>query len=132
MVCLMESATLWIEECSDDLPAKSSPALKEKNWKYILRYADDVIFTEHLQHLECIFQKIKEAGLTLKPIKCRFAAKKVTYLGHLFSKNRIKVDKTKIDTVVNIPSVHDVRHFLGICSYYRKFSHTQTYVGHSY
>ena len=49
-----------------------SSVLKEMNCKYILIYVADIIiysknFQEHLQHLACVLQKIKEAGLTLKP-----------------------------------------------------------------
>jgi len=106
-------------------------ALKEMNWRYILIYVDDIIvfsktFEEHLIHLECVFQKIKEAGLTLKPSKCRFAAKKVTYLGHIFSKDGIEVDMAKVDAVNQVPkpnTVREVRHFLGMATYYRKFVH---------
>ncbi|XP_048252488.1 uncharacterized protein LOC125380443 [Haliotis rufescens] len=104
-------------------------ALQAMNWKHILIYVDDMIiysrtFEEHLHHLKCVFGKLKEAGLTLKPSKCRFAAKRVTYLGHVFSKDGVEVDKSKVEVVKSIPSpknVHDIRHFLGLASYYRKF-----------
>jgi len=104
-------------------------ALNAMNWKYVLIYIDDIIiysqtFSDHLKHLKAVFGKLKEAGLTLKPSKCRFAAKEVTYLGHIFSKDGIHVDPDKIEAVKSFPepnSQHQVRQFLGLANYYRKF-----------
>ena len=51
-------------------------------------YIDDVLIfskslEEHITHLELVFQRIQEAGLKLKPTKCRFICREVEYLGHL-------------------------------------------------
>ena len=106
-----------------------SEVLRDMNWKYVLVYVDDIIifsktFEEHLNHLHQVFSKLREAGLTLKPSKCRFAARKVVYLGHIFSKNGIEVDPSKTAAVKTIPAPknqHTVRQFLGLANYYRKF-----------
>ena len=83
---------------------------------YILIYVVDMtVFFEHkkkikikghLQHWACVLQKMKEAGLTLKPSKCRFAAKK----GNIpwSPKKGIEVDQTTIKIMVNIPTPNTV------------------------
>ncbi|VDI54419.1 Hypothetical predicted protein [Mytilus galloprovincialis] len=103
--------------------------LQELNWKVALIYIDDILvfsknFDEHLEHLNLVFQKLKQAKLTLQPSKCHFAAKQVKYLGHIISEHGIQVDKSKTVAVSEYPipkSVKQLRSFLGMCNYYRKF-----------
>ena len=103
--------------------------LKGLTWKHCLVYIDDIIvwsdnFENHLQHLDLIFQRLREANLTLKPTKCVFAKSEVTYLGHIISHDGIKVDPSKIQAVQSFPlprNQHDIRSFLGLANYYRKF-----------
>ena len=104
-------------------------ALRGMNWKFALIYVDDILifsqnFEEHLIHLDQIFQRLREANLKLKPSKCKFATKKVIYLGHVLSKDGVQVDSSKIEAVASFPTPKcqkDVRSFLGLCNYYRKF-----------
>ena len=56
-----------------------SEVLRDLNWKFVLVYVDDILvfsqnIQQHLSHLTLVFEKLKEAGLMLKPSKCRFAA----------------------------------------------------------
>lgn len=81
-------------------------------------------FDNHLKHLDLVFQRLRKANLTLKPLKCSFAKAEVTYLGHIISKDGIKVNSSKIEAVKLFPipqNQHDVRSFLGLANYYRKF-----------
>ena len=62
-------------------------------FKTCVVYVDDIVvysnnMADHLTHLQEIFDRLKKAGLKLKPSKCHFAAKEVKYLGHLFPANR--------------------------------------------
>ena len=106
-----------------------SEVLRGLNWKIALVYMDDILifsrsFEEHLQHLAALFDKLKEANLKLKPTKCRFAAKEVKFLGHVLSKDGIAVDTSKTDAVSTFPkpqNTTDVRSFLGLANYYRRF-----------
>ena len=99
-------------------------------------YLDDIVvvgstFEEHLVNLERVFQRLREAGLKLKPKKCHFAQGKVEYLGHIgdvhiytFSKEGIEVDARKVTAVREYPQPLDLkalRSFLGLASYYRRF-----------
>lgn len=103
--------------------------LKGLTWKHCLVYIDDIIvwsdnFDNHLKHLDLVFQRLRKANLTLKPLKCSFAKAEVTYLGHIISKDGIKVNPSKIEAVKSFPipqNQHDVRSFLGLANYYRKF-----------
>ena len=106
-----------------------SEVLRGINWKFAQTYVDDILvyssnFDQHLLHLQEIFDRLRRANLKLKPSKCHFAAKEVKYLGHKFTKEGIMVDEDKITSVLSYPrpkSQKDVRAYLGLCNYYRKF-----------
>ena len=92
-------------------------------------YVDDTItFTDscatHLGRLRQVFVKFREAGLKIKPRKCQILKKSVKYLGHIFNEMGVSPDQKKNDVIVKWPtpnSVKDVRRFLGLSSYYRRF-----------
>ncbi|CAK8692643.1 unnamed protein product [Clavelina lepadiformis] len=98
-------------------------------WKGVLAYLDDVIvygrsFEEHLERLKLVFERIKAAGLTLKPTKCTLFNAEVHFLGHVVSRRGVKCDPNKTKAVVEWPiprCVKHVRQFVGLTSYYRKF-----------
>jgi transposase InsO family protein len=106
-----------------------SKVLKGLNWKIVLAYIDDILvmsknFEEHIQHLKLVFDRLREAGLTLKPSKCEFGVKEVTFLGHVISKQGIQCDKNKTEAVNSFPvpkNVHDIRSFVGLCQFYRRY-----------
>eukprot|EP00731_Ephydatia_muelleri_P037073 Em0391g2a len=80
----------------------------------------------HKTHLEQVFQRIKEAGLTLKGCKCRTGKDEEIYLRHVFSANGMRPDEKKIAAVKNWPTpkdVTEVRQFIGLASYYRRSGH---------
>ena len=85
-----------------------SQILRSLNWKRVLCYIDDILilsktFDDHLCHLRQMFQRLRDAKLTLKPSKCHFAVAKVTYLGHTISKAGIEVDPSNTDAVRTFP-----------------------------
>ena len=94
-----------------------------------LVYLDDIVVyarsaEEHLRRLEVVFQRLLEAGLKIKPGKCSFFRCSVSFLGHVVSKNGIETDPEKTRAVAEWPtptSVTEVRAFLGLASYYRRF-----------
>ena len=72
-----------------------------------LVYLDDiVVYTrsaeEHLQRLEVVFQRLLEAGLKIKPLKCSFFRRSVSFLGHV-SEDGIETDSEKTRTVTEWP-----------------------------
>ena len=71
---------------------------------------------EHLICLRAVCEKLREAGLKLKPSKCEFYKESLTYLGHKTSENGIETDNRKIK--VPVPkTVTEVRSFLGFTNY---------------
>ena len=107
-----------MEECLGDL-----------NHNICHIYLDDVVvfsetYEQHLERLEQVFLKIKEAGLKLSPKKCKFFQSEVKYVGHIVSAEGIRADPEKISKIVNWsePSnVDELRTFLGFTGYYRRF-----------
>ena len=98
-------------------------------WTNCLVYLDDILiigktFTEHLKNLELVFNRLREAGLKLKPSKCAICQKQVNYLGHVISADGIATDPAKTDKVAHWPiptCQRKVQRFLGLVSYYRRF-----------
>ena len=94
-----------------------------------LVYLDDIIvysstLGEHFQRLTTIFERLRRAGLKLKPEKCNLLQESVSFLGHVISRHGIGTDPSKIEAVSAWPTPtcqKDVRSFLGLASYYRRF-----------
>ena len=103
--------------------------LGDLNLNWCIIYLDDVVVyaptvKEHLKRLEGVIQKLKNAGLKLKPSKCQLFKKSITYLGHVVSEEGVHTDPKKIETVRNWKrphNVHTVRKFFGFVNYYRRF-----------
>ena len=98
-------------------------------WQVCLVYLDDIIvygqtLDEHRENLRKVFQCIREAGLKLQPSRCSFLQPEVLYLGHIVTADGIRTDPTKTAVVKDwrVPrNTKDVRRFLGLASYYRRF-----------
>ena len=79
---------------------------------------------EHLQNLECVLDRLREAGLRVKPSKCRFLQKEVKFLGHIVSEKGISTDPGKTEAIQKWPaprSKRKLQQFLGLANYYRRF-----------
>ena len=98
-------------------------------WKTTVPYLDDcIIFAatpeEHLERLQAVLQRIREANLKINPLKCEFFKTKVHFLGHVLSADGLQVDPEKIAAVKKFPiptSQTEVKSFLGLCSNYRRY-----------
>jgi transposase InsO family protein/predicted aspartyl protease len=94
-----------------------------------LCYLDDCItfsrtFEQHKHDLTQVLDRIRYAGLKLKPSKCTIGSDSIMYLGHIVDRDGVRCDPAKIEKVKNWPTPRtrkDVRSFLGLASYYRRF-----------
>ncbi|CAF4229544.1 unnamed protein product, partial [Rotaria magnacalcarata] len=81
-------------------------------------------FQSHLQHLNSVLERIQSSGLTLHISKCQFCKTKLKYIGHVVSQSGIEPDPDRVRAVRDYPvptRIKDVRAFLGLTSYYRRF-----------
>ena len=103
--------------------------LRGMQWERAVLYLDDIIVfsdsvEEHLKRLEEILQRLRAANLMLKPSKCHFFKHQVEFLGHIVSQDGVSTDPHKVEAVKEWPiprRVRDVRAFLGLTGYYRRF-----------
>ena len=100
-----------------------------KGCNFAMGYLGDIIIysrteKEHLVHLEEIFNRLRAVGLKLKLEKCSFFKKHIQYLGHLISAEGIQPLPEKLESITKMPAPKnqkEVKQFLGLVGYYRKF-----------
>ena len=103
--------------------------LRGLSYKICLVYLDDIIVyskssSEHIDNLSQVFYCLRNAGLKINPQKCSLFKDQVIFLGHVVSARDIATDPSKLESVTNWPTpknVKQVRGFIGLCSYYRKY-----------
>ena len=99
------------------------------HWQICLIYLDDIIifgktFAEMIQNLDTVLARFAQAGLKLKSQKCQLFKKEVDFLGHVINEHGIHTNPQKIECVKIWPTpnnITELRSFLGLCSYYRRF-----------
>ncbi|KRX51502.1 Retrovirus-related Pol polyprotein from transposon, partial [Trichinella sp. T9] len=104
-------------------------ALRGLTFKGCLVYLDDIIVygrteEEHLERLEGVLSRLQSVGLKIKPEKCQLMRQSVRYLGHIVTQHGVSTDPEKTAAVQEWPTprcVREVRQFLGLASYYRRF-----------
>ena len=92
-------------------------------------YLDDILITghteeEHLKSLEEVLSRLEKAGLRVKRKKCEFMRSSVEYLGHRIDETGLHPLLNKIRAIKEAPtprSVHELKSYLGILTYYGKF-----------
>ena len=97
--------------------------------KFAMGYLDDIIVfsnnkIEHLRHIEEIFTRLECFGLKMKREKCDFFKKHIQYLGHLIAEDGFTPLPEKLKSIRNMPkpkTPKEVKQFLGLIGYYRKF-----------
>jgi transposase InsO family protein len=96
---------------------------------HVFCYLDDVLicspdFDSHIRTLELVLERLKEAKLTIKLSKSEFCKSSLKYLGHIVDRDGVRTDPEKIRVMKEYPrpsSSKEVRGFIGMCSYYRRF-----------
>ena len=92
-------------------------------------YLDDILvfspdMETHLKHLRILFERLRSADLKLKEVKCNFLEKHIRYLGHIIWREGIAPVPEKLESIQKMlppRNPKEVKQFLGLISYYRKF-----------
>lgn len=96
---------------------------------HVFVYLDDVMivtptFETHFDVLQKVLQKLKAAGLTLNKEKCVFGRSELKYLGYIVDEDGLRVNPEKVTAILNYPrprNVTEVKRFIGLASWYRRF-----------
>ena len=97
--------------------------------EFLVVYIDDLlVFSKdeesHYRHLEIVLKRLKEHELYVSPKKCEFFTDEMEFLGLLIGKNGIRVNPKKVEILRTWPkpdSITDLRSFLGLLQFFRRF-----------
>jgi hypothetical protein len=96
--------------------------------EFVRAYIDDLliiprgVLDEHLQKMETVLTRLRDAGLKVNAAKSLFCAHEIEYHGYILTKEGIKPQPKKVQVIlaVNPPNnVKELRHFFGMVQYYR-------------
>jgi transposase InsO family protein len=99
------------------------------NRRDVYNFMDDILVANedwktHLEALRVVFQRLKEANLSARPKKCFLGFEELSFLGHVVRKGELLPEEDKLEKIrdaVAPQSKKEVRAFLGMAGYYRKF-----------
>ncbi|GKA49364.1 putative nucleotidyltransferase, ribonuclease H [Tanacetum coccineum] len=97
--------------------------------KFVIVFIDDILVyskseEEHERHLRIVLEILRQKKLYAKFSKCEFWLQQVAFLGHIVSADGIIMDPSKVEAITKWPrptTVTEVRSFLGLAGYYRRF-----------
>lgn len=103
--------------------------LGDLKFKCVVNFVDDLCIYSpdpetHYRDLKQVLQRLREAGLTVKPSKVTLAKRGIRFLSHVVKDGKLYVDETKAEVISNFPrprNLKAVQRFLGMAAYYGKF-----------
>ena len=111
-ISTLDAANTW-EVNQDDEPP------------FVSVYLDIIVYSEtfqdHLNHLQQVISKLRNAGLQLKPSKCYFNCQEVEYLGHVITPHGISPNPIRLQAIRDYPVPTSVKEIRGLVSYYCRF-----------
>ena len=95
----------------------------------VLVYLDDLLIlgsspSDLLTKMQNVFNRLRGASLMLHPAKCAWMVDEVKYLGHIFTRSGVKLDKNKVSIVQAFKrpqTAKQIKSFLGLTAYFRRF-----------
>ena len=104
-------------------------AFSEEKDKFVVIYLDDITLyskndQDHLEHLKRVFQKCRKFGISLNHKKTKFSMKEGNLLGHVISKEGIRIDPSRFEAIhkIDIPrNKKEIQTFLGKVNLLRRF-----------
>jgi hypothetical protein len=104
-------------------------AFQVTNFEFVDHYLDDVViysrtFEEHLGHIKVVLDRLRDAGLTVKPQKVVFATKEISFLGHVILPGGVKIDPERTRAIREFPApryVKGISRFVGTVNCYHTF-----------
>ena len=97
--------------------------------KFVIIYLNDILIyfkndEKHTQHIKLMIEVFRKHEFYAKPSKCNFYQKHIKFCEHIIGDKKVKMNEAKFKIIKNWSSfqiVHDVRFFLKLCAYYRRF-----------
>src|SRR5262249_9047371 len=97
--------------------------------QFVIVFIDDVLVyspdeVSHREHLRIVLETLRAHQLYAKFSKCEFWLDSVQFLGHVISKDRVAVDPSKVQAVLEWKaprSPSEIKSFLELAGYYRRF-----------
>lgn len=100
-----------------------------RNLNFVFVYIDDILVASkdvdtHLQHLDQLFARLEEYGLTVNSAKCLFAVPELDFLGHQITSKGIRPSRERVKAIVDFPppsTIKQIQRFVGMVNYYHRF-----------
>ena len=97
--------------------------------RFVVVFIDDILvysknWEDRDTHLRVVLETLRKEQLYAKMSKCEFWLKEMSFIGHIVSEDGIRVDLRKIEVILEwkpLRSVTEVRSFLGLVGYYKRF-----------
>ena len=102
---------------------------QDLKFDFVYHYLDDVViysksFEAHLEHIRLVLDRLRPAGLTVKPEKVVFANQEIVFMGHLVSPAGVRIDPERTRVIREFPVPCDIKgisRFIRMVNIYHKF-----------